>query len=281
MSDAILEITYLASDRHTEDAVEGLLFLSATLGSSIDERNGRTVVTCYFADAAARDDAARQLEGLPDLELRSFEAARQDWLELYRQSLRPIETGSRFIVAPDESLVEPSDRLWLVIPQERAFGTGSHETTALCLEALEALPAGGGTCVDIGTGTGILAIALAKLGARRVIAFDNDAETFGIFDRNAARNRVDREQFLYFIGGPEAVAAKRFADVVVMNILAGVIIELLPHVVPMVKAERYLVLSGVLTEHRDDVLAATERHGLRIEHESVCGEWWCGVLRRR
>src|SRR5205085_810404 len=131
----------------------------------------------------------------------------------------------------------------IVVPQEQAFGTGSHETTSLCIETLESLDLRGKRGLDVGSGSGILAIAMLRLGASRVIAFDNDADAYGALRDNRMRNGIADGAMPLFIGGTEALRGGSF-DVVTMNIIPEVIIPLLPQVVP--RAAGPLILSGIL-----------------------------------
>src|SRR6185369_12630487 len=133
------------------------LFLTRSTGSTSDEEDGRAIITAYFDTAEARDEAAGWFG---DVEVRTGERERLDWLQLYQQLLQPLFIGDSFIVAPDPSLIPAdSDRHALVIPQEQAFGTGSHETTSLCIELLESLDLRDAHGLDIGAGSGILALA--------------------------------------------------------------------------------------------------------------------------
>lgn len=192
---------------------------------------------------------------------------RVDWLQRYEQSLEPIFIGERFVVAPDRALIpEDTDRIAIVVPQEQAFGTGSHETTTLCLEMLERMDLRGKRGLDIGSGSGILAIAMQKLGAAKVVAFDNDLDAYGPLRENRMRNSADLS---IFIGGIEALRGGVF-DVVTMNIVPEVILPLLPEVRRHVRGD--LILSGILTTRRDDVVRAA---GTPVE-ERERGEWWAG-----
>ena len=275
MNDYLLEI-FCASER--EEEMIARLFLTQSSGSTTDDDGGRTIVTAYFDSAAARDDAAA-LFG--DVELRAGERERQDWLRLYQQLLQPIFIGDSFVVAPDPALI-PSDtrRHALLIPQEQAFGTGSHETTSLCIELLERLDLAGARGLDVGAGSGILALAMLRLGAAKVIAFDNDVDAYGALRDNRARNGIEPSRMPLFIGGVEALRCGtgsqpvRF-DVITMNILPEVILPLLDQVVARVKHE--LILSGILLERRDEVVRACP---LPLVDERARGEWWAGVFSR-
>lgn len=271
--DFVLEITY-RSDAEIDDEVQSRLFLSASTGSSTIERDGETVVSAYFDSPVSRSAAMETLRDL-GASLRSADRPRVDWLERYEQSLEPLLIGQKFIVAPDERLIGTTERLRIVVPQEQAFGTGSHETTSLCIEMLERVEMRGKRGLDIGSGSGILALAMLRLGAANVIAFDNDLDAFGPLRDNRLRNRVD---FPLFIGGVEAIGRGKF-DVITMNIVPEVIVPLLPGVIALMRGD--LILSGILATRREDVLRAAEGCGATLRDERVKGEWWCGRLRAR
>ena len=263
--DYLLEI---ASD--DEDDVLARLFLTKSTGST----SGDGVITAFFDSAADRAAAAAFLG---DLDVTPLERERVDWLTRYQQSLEPILIGERFVVAPDAALFpRDSGRLRIVVPQEQAFGTGSHETTALCIELLETLDLRGVECLDIGSGSGILAIAMLLLGASRVIAFDNDPDAYGALRDNRARNHIDDDAMPVFIGSVESLRAGAF-DVITMNILPEVIIALLPIVMKRVRGA--IILSGVLTSRRNEVVSAASAHGLVLNRERTKGEWWAGYFR--
>jgi ribosomal protein L11 methyltransferase len=275
--DYILEIE-LASDPALRDELDGLLFLADSSGSYVvREDDGRIVLRAFFESAVLRSAAAERLAASEALQLREVDERKTDWLEHYEQSLETLEIGTRFIVAPVPELIRSDDRIALIVPQEQAFGTGSHETTTLCLSMLEQTGVEGAFCADIGTGSGILAIAMEKIGARRVVAFDNDLETWGVVSKNMRRNGVSADRILQFVGSAEAVAGARFS-VITMNIIPAVIIPLLPHVRTLLRPAASLIISGVLESEKRDVLAAAESAGLKPGRQLTRGEWWCGEL---
>lgn len=268
MNDFLLEIV---CDPKREEEILGRLFLTRSTGSTSDEEDGRSIITAYFDSAEARDEAAGWFG---DVEVRVAERERLDWLQLYQQMLQPLFIGESFVVAPDPSLVPAdSDRHALVIPQEQAFGTGSHETTSLCIEILETLDLAGARGLDVGAGSGILALAMLRLGAAKAIAFDNDVDAYGALRDNRARNGIEPSRMPLFIGGIEALQCRPF-DVVTMNIIPEVIVPLLPQVVPCVA--RTLILSGILGVRADEVVAACAAHGLQLREPREKGEWWAG-----
>ncbi len=278
MIDYILEISFDAADAALEDEVQARLFLLASTGSSSGEVNGTATITAYFDTPGDRDAAREAFRDLAGIGVHDDNRDRIDWLEHYQQSLEPITIGEHFIVAPDAALIPAgTSRHALVIPQEQAFGTGSQETTALCIELLTTLSLRDTLGLDVGSGSGILALAMLRLGARKVIAFDNDTDAYAALRENRMRNGVDAAQMPLFIGSIEALPAGVF-DVITMNIIPEVILPLLPEVLPHVGGT--LLLSGILTTRRDDVVSACVPLGLRLADERDRGEWWAGVFRR-
>ena len=277
MIDYVLEISFDANDATLEDAVIARLFLTGSSGSTSVEAAGTATITAWFDSAAERDAAARQFRDL-DVTITSSERKRVDWLDLYQQSLQPILIGTRFIVAPDAALIPGSQgRLPIVVPQEQAFGTGSHETTALCIEMLERIDLRGARGLDVGAGSGILAMAMIRLGAKKVIALDNDADAYGALRDNRMRNGIGEEQLPIFIGGVESMRAGAF-DVITMNIIPEVIVPLLGQVKARKSRNGTLVLSGILTSRRNEVVEAASARDLELFREEEKGEWWCGAF---
>ena len=264
MIDYILSI---ASD--DEERVQSLLFLTACTGSTTPVDG---VVHAYFDSAEER---AAAMEVLHDFETQSFDRTREDWLEKYQQSLEPLHIGKRFVIVPDPEMAP----LTIVVPQEQAFGTGSHETTALCIEILETLNVANKRGIDIGAGSGILALAMHRLGAAKAIAFDNDTDAYGALRDNRMRNGVPDAAMPLFIGSVEALRGGEF-DVLTMNIIPEVILPLLGEVVTRMAKDARLILSGILVVKRDDVVRAARTHLLTLEAEREKGEWWAGVFYR-
>lgn len=268
MRDYILQI-----DAADDETILARLYLTASSGSVV----AGGVIEAYFDSAEDRDAAAIELA---DLHPRSIERERVDWLEHYQQSLTAMEIGRRFLVAPDASLVTASDKLTLIVPQEQAFGTGSHETTALCIETLETLELEGSRGLDIGSGSGILAMAMLRLGASKAIAFDNDPDAFAALRDNRMRNQIGEGAMPLFIGSVEALRGGTF-DVITMNIIPEVILSLLPEVITRLAGDGRLILSGILAVKRDEVVDAADAQGLALVSERAKGEWWAGTFAAR
>ncbi|MCM2314417.1 MAG: 50S ribosomal protein L11 methyltransferase [Thermoanaerobaculia bacterium] len=277
--DPVLEISVPDDRDDLIDLVAAHLYAAGSSGSSHESAGGRTLVIAWFPDATSLAIAETQLAEVEGLTLRPSSRPRIDWLAHYEDSLVAMEIGGCFVVAPRAELIADTGRIAIVIPQEQAFGTGSHETTWMCLELLEGMELHGATGLDVGTGSGILAIAMAKLGARRVFGFDNDlADTWGVVAKNLARNGVAEGQVSYFFASAEALAPSHRFDVITMNILPHVIIQLLPDVVPSLAPSGRLITSGILVTQKDDVIAAAVTHGLKLADERTRGEWWAGAF---
>ncbi len=268
MTDSILEIDF--EDPADEDRILATLFLTASTGST----STQNTVAAYFDSPEDRDAAA---ELLAEFETRALERERLDWLEIYQQSLEPLFIGNRFVVVPDPALLPANADLTIVVPQEQAFGTGSHETTSLCIELLESLDLRGKRGLDVGAGSGILALAMHRLGARKAIAFDNDTDAYGALRDNRIRNEVADSAMPLFIGGVDALRGGAF-DVITMNIIPEVILPLLEDIVPRLAKDARLILSGILVVRRGDVVAAAGTHRLALIDERQRGEWWAGLF---
>jgi len=259
------------------EAVEYALMEAGALGTETNESGGLVKITGYFAATPDRERVryelleALRIYGLPSSSVRDMnvrEVAQRDWLEEWKQNWQPVEIG-RFIIAPPWSnLGDVHDRFVIRIEPGMAFGTGTHETTRLCLEAIEKHFAGG-SFLDVGTGTGILAIAAAKLfpGAR-IEACDTDEMAIQIARENAAANGVS-DQIDFRAGSVEESTAS--ADLVCANLTADVIVQILPSLVSLTCGK--LVLSGILETQVEMVQAGLHDNGIddfQIEHD---GEW--------
>jgi ribosomal protein L11 methyltransferase len=271
--DSILDIDF--EDPAGEERILSTLYLTASTGST----STQNTVSAYFDSPEDRDAAAALFA---EFETRPYERERVDWLEKYQQSLEPLFIGEQFVVVPDASLLKgraEATPYAIIVPQEQAFGTGSHETTSLCIELLESLEVSGKRGLDVGAGSGILALAMHRLGAKKAIAFDNDTDAYGALRDNRIRNGVPDSAMPLFIGSVEALRGGTF-DVVTMNIIPEVILPLLPDVVPRFAEDARLLLSGILVIKRDDVVDAARAHGLTLIDERSRGEWWAGVFGR-
>ncbi len=258
------------------EAVEYALMEAGALGTETTETADSTV-TGYFADVPSRERVraelfeALRIYELPSSSVRDMsvrEIEERDWLGEWKQSWQPVEIG-RFIIAPPWSdIADRPDRLIVRIEPGMAFGTGTHETTRLCLDAIQK-HFSGGSFLDVGTGTGILAIAAAKLfpGAR-IEACDTDAAAVAIARENAAANGV-AEQINFRTGSVDDSTAS--ADLVCANLTADVISQLSPTLVSLSCGK--LILSGILEAQIELVQSGLHASGIDDFEIVQDGEW--------
>jgi len=187
-----------------------------------------------------------------------------------KKGLIPLQVGRVFLRPSWIEAEPPPGSVEVVLDPGMAFGTGTHPTTALCLEAvgdfLSRRP--GAAVLDVGTGSGLLAIAARRLGAGRVVATDNDPVALRVAAENASRNGAALE----LIEAPLASVAGAF-DLVVANILANVLVELAPELSGHLSPGGELVLAGVLVPQEEEVRAAFAGRGLEGLSGSREGEW--------
>lgn len=227
-----------------------------------------------FAERTAAEEAARALETeWPGCTVSVKAVPERDWLGAVRDGFRPRRFGQRLWVVPAWAPPPDPAAANVLIEPGLAFGTGMHPSTALCLEWLAQAALDGSCVLDYGTGSGILAIAAACLGASRVVAVDNDAQALESARSNARLNGFDIE-----VAGPDALGATT-ADLVLANILAVPLIALAPELVSRTLPGGTLVLAGVTDDQADVVAAAYAGHARVTEHAGSAG-WVRLVLRR-
>jgi ribosomal protein L11 methyltransferase len=276
MSWYALDVTLAARAR---EAVEYALMEAGSLGTEVSEEGGGWArVAAYFGEPPSVERVrgalleALRVYGLESSDVREWslrEVAERDWLAEWKKNWRPVEAGERFLVAPPWSEVGGGGgRIVLRVEPGMAFGTGTHETTRLCLAAIEK-HFRGGSFLDVGTGTGILAIAAAKLDAgARVEACDTDPLAVAVAEENARLNGVGGR--ISFRVGSIGEATPR-ADVTCANLTADVIVPLLPALVASAGAR--LILSGILDTQADRVLSRLLELGFDDYEITQEGEW--------
>ena len=179
----------------------------------------------------------------------------RNWVRTWMDHFHPMRFGQRLWVCPTNQIPPEPEAINIRLDPGLAFGTGTHPTTALCLEWLDGAHLAGQTVLDYGCGSGILAIAAAKLGAKRVWAVDIDPQALLASDDNAAENEVENRIEL---ANPTELPENLRVDVLLANILAGVLVRLAAVFGQRVKPGGRLVLSGILESHADTVQAAFE-----------------------
>lgn len=246
----------------------------------------RPVLVRAYLPIDGTEDAKQRVvaEGLwhlnaiwPIGELETSDVAEEDWANAWKAHYHPIRIGRRFLVRPLWIDVPPdSDRITLDLDPGMAFGTGLHPTTQLCLEALEDLDLAGKRVLDLGTGSGILAIASKKLGAAEVLALDVDSVAVEAARGNLAVNGLGEG---VTVGqGSLPLDAPRLFDVVLANIIARVIIDLSAELAGALEPDGVLVASGIIDDREGEVAAALQRAGLSVESRRR-GDWRAMICR--
>lgn len=259
-----------------EFAFNGLDSLGSDVSMFPESGDALCTVTAYFSSPPAEQFVLSELQNaariyeLPDdidFALRQSLVEDQDWLAEWKKYWKPVKIG-RFIIAAPWHQIEYAGKLVIRIEPNMAFGTGTHETTQLCLAAIDENYRDGRSFLDVGTGTGILAIAASMMsnGSDRIGAVDTDADAVAIARTNASLNGVSH--LIEFSAGPVEAVSGRF-DVVCANLTADVIVSILPAL--LAKCNKLLILSGILGVQEDAVLDALPK-GLNFE-VTRAGEW--------
>lgn len=250
-----------------------------------DDENGRSVI-------ARLRESLPALKNIPDmspgpLDLSVARMKEEDWADNWKQYFHPFALGKRLYIRPPwECLDAPAGRTALTVDPGMLFGTGSHPTTQMCLLALENRVASGIRVLDIGCGSGILSIAALLLGARQAVAVDIDPHAPKTVMHNARFNGIDESVLSVFAGNILTDAALRAqlasprAELVVANIVADVILPLIPLAVPMLLEGGQLIVSGIIDEREAEVEAALRQNGFTAISRMTQGDWrlFCASL---
>ncbi|MEX3744991.1 50S ribosomal protein L11 methyltransferase [Lysinibacillus xylanilyticus] len=208
------------------------------------------------------------------------EVNEEDWATAWKQYYHPVKISERFTIVPtwEEYAPVSTDELIIELDPGMAFGTGTHPTTVMCLQGLEKVVKEGDTVIDIGTGSGVLSIGAALLGAKSVHALDLDEVAVRSAQENIVLNKVDDKVSVFH--GNLLDTVKEPADVVVANILAEIIMSFTDDAFSIVKPGGLYVTSGIIGAKRDDVKATLEASGFVIE-EVLLMEDWVAIIARR
>jgi len=247
-------------------------------------------VTAYFPRNANLEAQCRALEaGLKRLTeaagLHSrvvySDLCEEDWAESWKTFFWPQKVTSAMVVKPTWRTYDPrAGETVIEIDPGMAFGTGTHPTTVLCLRLLETLVKPGAAFLDVGTGSGILMIAAAKLGAAKVRGVDNDPVAVAVAEKNLQLNNLGPPACQVSRGDLVDGIAGRY-DLVTANILLPVILELLERVEGVLATDGVLICSGLLAQNRDEVVARMQKKGLAVETVLIEQAWMAIAGRRR
>lgn len=199
----------------------------------------------------------------------------EDWENNWKAYFKPIPIGKRLLIRPVwEDVVNPDDRIVFSIEPGLAFGNGGHESTSLCLEAMEPYVTQDSTVLDIGCGSGILSVAALLLGAKSAVGVDIDKLAVKTARENGRLNGFEEPRYTVFNGNLADRVTGRF-DIVVFNIVADVIIQFCKDAQKYLTPDGVFIASGIIDLREDDVLAAFEQHGLKVIARHESNGWLC------
>lgn len=277
-------------DRYS-DVVAEILIDAGAEGLSIDDDEtralpdepytptGRAMLRASFepvqgkqAQIVARlNDLFQILQPRPDAQIIWSEVENQDWSQKWKEHWKPQRIGARLVIVPSwESFAAQKGDLIITMDPGMAFGTGTHATTQLCAEALERLVQPGQGLLDVGCGSGILALFALRLGAAPVLGVDNDPDAIMVSKENAEANGLADK--LQLAVSADVQVEGRF-PLVVANILMKPLLALAPAIVAKVEVGGILLLSGLLAEQLDEVSAAYAALGLQESARHLLDEW--------
>lgn len=272
-----------------QDAVSNLMMENGCGGTMI-QGDAPVVVTCYLpVDDRVEDRLLRIKSAINDLpkfgldsgsgEITVKYAEDEDWAEAWKQSFRTIRIGKRLVVKPtwEELAPEPGDVV-LELDPGMAFGTGHHASTKLCLELLEKYMKRRMVVVDFGTGSGILAIAAAKLRASLVIAFDMDEAAVQVARKNVVQNGLEESIEVHMARGPGFINLQ--ADLVTANLIAEIIMAHNEDFARLLRTGGILIASGVVKDRSLEVEQSLRNVGFDIVETPTEDEWVAIVARK-
>lgn len=257
-------------------------------------------VRLYLEEDRAREEIIRlqallkELPGrypgaeLGDLTIALENVPEEDWENSWKQSYRPLPIGRRLLVVPKWMTVDDTEgRLPIYLDLGLTFGTGEHASTRMCMCALEQLVQGGERVADLGSGSGILSICALRLGAESAVGIDVDPAAEHIATENALSNGFGPERFSACTGNVitdrrrmEELAQGGY-DLVCANIVAGVLVQLMPVIPCFLREEAHFLCSGILEEREEEVRRAAEAAGLQIIRAFHADGWCCLVGKKK
>jgi ribosomal protein L11 methyltransferase len=242
------------------------------------------IIRAYFPDDETFFDSfnglRRGLKNLPvdgfdfgSLEILNEKREESEWAENWKKYFKPFKAGEKIVICPEwEEYRRKDDEIVLKIDPGMAFGSGLHETTKMCIKELEKHVSSTSKVIDVGCGSGILSIAAIKLGAGSALALDRDSVCVKVAKENAAYNGITdkiRSSKADLLSG----VAFKDADIIAANIIADIIIRLNESVLSHLKQDGIYIMSGIIADRLDDVLASLSKHNFKILNISEMGEW--------
>ena len=211
-----------------------------------------------------------------------YDLADEDYVDNWKKYVFTTKISDRFVVKPTwRDYEKNSDELVIELDPGRAFGTGTHPTTYLCIRLMEKYIENSHTVIDVGTGSGILMVAANKLGAKEIWGVDIEPDACEVAKENLILNGITDENTKVLVGNLLNVVENKTFDVVVANILADVILMLLKDISKVIKKDGILILSGIIEDKKNLVINACEKEGLELVEVQEDKEWVALSLRMK
>ncbi|WP_164683921.1 50S ribosomal protein L11 methyltransferase [Streptococcus hyointestinalis] len=254
------------------------------------EQNETIAITAYYPDTLDLAEVTSQLqERLAELErmgllassamLSSQTLDEEDWAENWKKYYEPTRITHDLTIVPSWTDYEPTAGEKVIrLDPGMAFGTGTHPTTKMSLFALSQVLRGGETVLDVGTGSGVLSIASSLLGAKEIYAYDLDEVAVRVAQENIDLN--SNTDNIHVSANDLLNGITQEADVIVANILADILVNLVEDAYRLVKDEGYLIMSGIIADKLEMVVAATQEAGFFLETHLIQGEWNALVFKK-
>lgn len=306
-----IEVTVVTSSEATE-AVSGIFYTLDVQGVSIDDakdvefkkkhpayadffdeavlnKDKDAIVKGYFKETDDFDEIIKYIEeGVNNLTEYGLDKGKgivtynkvneEDWENNWKKYYKPTLVGEKIVVKPIwEEYELKAGELMVEMDPGMAFGTGTHETTRMCVKALEKYVKGEDTVFDIGTGSGILSIAAARLGAKHVVGVDLDPVAVDSAKKNVGYNNLSNIEILY---GDLMEVVKGKAEIVVANILAPIVMILCDGVKEFINEGGFFIASGILNTQEEMIKEKMKAVGFKIEEVIADGEWVCIVAKK-
>ena len=255
----------------------------------IEDSNQVTVRGYLPADELLTQRIERVREGVANLpsfgldigrgEIKLNKVAEEDWATSWKAYFKPEHIGKSLVVKPTwEEYTAQTGEIVIHLDPGMAFGTGTHPTTSMCLKMLEKYVQGGELVYDVGTGSGILSVAAAKLGAEEIWAWDVDLVAVRVAKDNVKLNGLENKINVELGSLPEKTKA---ADLIVANIVANIILQLARQFRVNLLSGGRLICSGIIETREEEVVAALKEEGLELKERIQEGDWICLVWEKK
>ena len=287
VSSAIWKSVAITISVVAEEAVAALLVELGADGVAVSGKGDLVEVTAYFPDVESRsrlaEDIQTRIAALQEyLDITGFslaisDIAQADWEQNWKQYYAPARLTRYLTIVPswsDDYAISSGEKIIKLDP-EMTFGTGTHPTTVLALYALEQTLRGGEAVIDVGTGSGVLAIAAVLLGASRVIATDVAEDAVAVARANIALNNVSESVELRV--SDLLVDVTEAPDLIVANILAEVLVNLIDDSAQLLQPNGHLILSGIYYDKVSLILERVKQAGLEVKTQMAQGDWHCVI----